>query len=88
MLICVRSTLNIDDDLLRRAKELAARTGRTLTSVFEDALREVLNRSMSGASRRRVRLPFSDQPPGLCPGVDLDRTAALLDLMEQPDAPS
>jgi hypothetical protein len=84
----MRTTLDIDDDLLRRAKELAARTRRTLTSIFEDALREVLSRRTARSSRRRVNLPVSDQPPGLCPGVDLDHTAALLELMEQPDAPA
>jgi len=88
MLIWMRTTLNVDDDLLRGAKELAARTGRTLTSVLEDALRKVLNRSARGASRRRVKVPVSDQRPGLCPGVNLDHAAALLDLMEQPDVPA
>jgi hypothetical protein len=81
----MRTTLDIDDDLLRRAKQLAARTHRTLTSIVEDALREVLSRRTPGSSRRRVKLPVSDQPPGLCPGVDLDHTAALRDTMELPD---
>jgi hypothetical protein len=42
MLFCMRTTLDIDDTLHRRAKELAARTGRSLTSVIEDALRDAL----------------------------------------------
>jgi hypothetical protein len=84
----MRTTLDIDDDLLRRAKELSARTRRTLTSIVEDALREVLSRRTPASSRRRVKLPVSDQSPGLCPGVDLDHTAALLDVMEQPHVPA
>lgn len=35
----MRTTLNLDPDLMRSAKAEAARTGKTLTSVIEDALR-------------------------------------------------
>ncbi len=75
----MRTTLNLDDDLHRRAKILAAQTGRTLTAVLEDALREVLARSVT---RKPVRLPVSNSMSGYLPGVDLDDSAALLDLLE------
>jgi len=84
----MRTTINLDDHLLRRAKQLAARTHKTLTSVLEDALRESLGRSAEAPSRKRVKLPTSDRAPGVLPGVDLDHSAALLDLMERDDAPS
>jgi hypothetical protein len=83
----MRTTINLDDVLLRRVKELAARNKRTFTSVVEDALRQVVNRGAEPQRRKRVRLPVSMQPPGLQPGVDLDNSAALLDLMEQENAP-
>jgi len=35
----MRTTLNIDDELLKQAKASAAREGRTLTSVVENSLR-------------------------------------------------
>ena len=38
----MRSTVRLDDDLLRQLKVLAGQTGRTLTAVIEDALREAL----------------------------------------------
>ena len=82
----MRTTINLDDHLLRRAKQLAARTHRTLTSVFEDALRESLSRTAAAPRRTRVKLPVSDRAPGVLPGVDLDHTADLLDLMERDDA--
>jgi len=85
MFICMRTTINLDDALLRRAKQLAAKTNRTLTSLFQDALREVVNRSGPAPRRGRVKLPVSDRPLGLLPGVDLDNSAALLDLMENQD---
>jgi len=82
----MRTTINLDDHLLRRAKQLAAKTHRTLTSVLEDALREALSRTTAGPRRGRVKLPVSDRAPGVLPGVDLDHSSALLDLMERDDA--
>jgi hypothetical protein len=83
MLICMRTTLNLDDELVRRAKEEAVRSSRTLTSVIEDALRAALSRSAAPAAEPyRVR-PFTGA--GLCPGVDLDDSATLLDLMDAPE---
>jgi hypothetical protein len=80
----MRTTIRIDDQLLREAKQLAARTGRTLTAVFEDALRETLNRQRRPAART-VDFP-TFRGNGLQPGVDLDDSAALLELMDQADA--
>ncbi|MFC5381353.1 type II toxin-antitoxin system VapB family antitoxin [Aquipuribacter nitratireducens] len=78
----MRTTLNLDDDLVGRAKAEALRSGRTLTSVIEDALRESLSRAAAGEGTERFELrPFSGD--GLQPGVDLDDTASLLDLMER-----
>lgn len=77
----VRTTIRLDDHLLREAKAYAAATDRTLTRLIEDALREVLARREARPARRRVRLrTFKGR--GLQPGVDLDSNAALLDLME------
>jgi len=42
MLICMRTTLNLDDGLAAAAKREAARQGRTLTSLLEEGLRSVL----------------------------------------------
>jgi hypothetical protein len=79
----MRTTINLDDDLLAEAKQVAARTGRTLTAVVEDALRESLHRRHRTA-RRTVELPVFGEG-ALQPGVDLDDSAALLDLMERDD---
>jgi hypothetical protein len=83
----MRTTIRLDDELLSEAKALAAESGRTLTAVIEDALREVLARRKSAAARRRVELPTFGRGSRLQPGVDLDDSAALLDLMEQDDPP-
>jgi hypothetical protein len=44
MLRCMRTTIRLDDHLLEEARQLAARTGRTLSKVVEDAVREVVAR--------------------------------------------
>jgi hypothetical protein len=76
----VRTTIRLDDQLLAEAKSLAARTGRTLTRVIEDALRQSLAQR-PGDAGGPVRLPtFGGR--GLRPGVDLDDSADLLDVME------
>jgi hypothetical protein len=83
----MRTTIRLDDDLLREAKAYAAATDRTLTRVIEDALREVLIRRRQAARRPKVELP-TDGGGGLQPGVNLDSNAALWDLMDGLDDPS
>jgi hypothetical protein len=84
----MRTTIDISDDLLQEAKEEAARTHRPLRQVVEDALRASLARHASSPrGSERVKLLVSRQPAGLCPGVDLDASAALLELMERPNGP-
>jgi len=83
MLLCVpRTTVRLDDQLLADLKQLAARTGRTLTAVIEDGLRQALGEAKRARKRPPVRLP-TFRGNGLQPGVDLDDTAALLGLMEE-----
>jgi hypothetical protein len=77
----MRTTIDFPDDLLTEAKERAARAGRSLSEVVGDAVRSSFARSTS-AERRRVRLPTFDGG-GLQPGIDLDDSAALLDVMER-----
>ncbi len=78
----MRTTIRIDDRLLAEAKARAARSGRTLNSVVEDALREAFSRR-GGADRAGApKLPMY-RGGRLMPGVDLDDSASLLDLMER-----
>lgn len=86
MLLCVRTTIRLDDQLLSEAKQLAVRTGRTLTAVIEDALREALARRDEHGKRAPLRLK-TFRGNGLQPGVDLDDSASLLELMESAPDP-
>lgn len=78
----MRTTVRLDDALLIEAKKLAADSGRSLTAVIEDALREALSRRKTLSSQRgKIVLP-SFRGRGLRPGIDLDNSAALLDVMD------
>lgn len=79
----MRTTIRLDDDLLREAEALAARTGRTLNAVIEDAVRALLAQTRGASTRPRIQLPTVGGR-GLLPGVNLDDTKALLDLTEGP----
>jgi plasmid stability protein len=76
----MRTTVTLDDGLARELKAHAARSGRTMGAVIEDAVRVALS----------VREPQTAQLPdlptyggaGLLPGVDLSSNAALRDLMD------
>lgn len=84
----MRTTLRLDDDLLREAKRYAVEHGITLTALMDRALREVLCREeWSGPGSEVSPLPtYSGR--GLRAGVDLDDGAALLDLMESDADPA
>jgi hypothetical protein len=77
----MRTTVNIHDELLRKAKELALERHETLGRVIEDALRRFLSQSTRVSRTEPTRLA-TFKGKGLQPGVDLDNTAGLLDIME------
>lgn len=87
MLRHMRTTVRLDDELLAEVKKLAASRGMTLTAVLDEALREMLARRSREGPAVAPRLPtFAGR--GLQPGVDLDDSAALLELMEGADDPA
>lgn len=77
----MRTTLDINDQLARRARKAAAEAGTTLTALIEDALRAKLEQ-LTARPRRRVRLP-TFRGDGLRPGVDLSRTSSVLNLLDE-----
>jgi hypothetical protein len=77
----MRTTVDLPDDLLGEAKERAAREGRSLSDVVGDAVRSSFARTPP-KERGAVELPTFDGG-GLQPGVDLDDSAALSDLMDE-----
>lgn len=78
----MRTTVRLDDGLLRQAKAEAARRGETLTALIERGLRLVLGERRATRGREPVRLPVCRAGGGALPGVDLDDSAAVLDRLE------
>ena len=67
-----------------QAKKEAQRRGKTLTSLIEQGLRLVLAQPEQHTPPKRITLPVSDvKTGGVRPGVDLNNSAALLDIMEE-----
>jgi hypothetical protein len=73
--------VTIEDSVFREAKAEAARTGRTLGGVIEDALR---------AAMHRPTVEDAELPPlptyggsGVREGVDLSSNAAIQDLLDE-----
>ena len=80
MLICMRTTLNLDDELMKAVKRKAAESGRTMTEVIESSLRESFQRPSS--QRQPYRLRMVTVRGRRRPGVDLTDRDALYELME------
>lgn len=78
----MRTTIRLDPALLAEAKARAARSGLTITSLIEEALRAALSRREPAPDTEPYRIEAFAGGAGLLPGVDLDDSAALLDLME------
>ena len=77
----MRTTIRIDDELYREVKAKAARSGRTVAAVLEDAVRRGL-----APSERRGGGRYSVQATGaggLQPGVDLSSNATVAEAMDE-----
>ena len=79
MLLCMRTTLNIDEDIYRAAKIKAAQEGKTLTRIVEEALREHLN---PAKSEKPFKLNVITMRGELLPGVNIDDRDSLYEIME------
>lgn len=85
----MRTTLNIDDDLYRRAKAAAALQGVPVTAFVESCLRAALS---AGAHDRPIAdMPVSTRGGGLAPsfassGLDLDDMSAVWEYLDDPSA--
>lgn len=78
----MRTTLDLDDHLLREAKKLAAERGQTLTSFVEDALRDAVQGT---GDAEPFRLRWKTVRGTGRPRVDPADRDALYDLMEGRD---
>jgi hypothetical protein len=78
----MRTTIRLDDQLLKSAKRYAQEAGKSLTAVIEDGLRQILARQKAKGSRAPVKLSTVGGK-GVRPGIDLDDSASLLAHMDE-----
>lgn len=80
----MRTTIRVNDELLAEVKSVAARSHRSLNSVIEDALREMLSRHQAAESRPPVALPTYGGG-GTMPGVDPEDWGTVKRVLEDED---
>lgn len=75
----MRTTVNIDEDLLSKARGISAQTRQPLGDIIDGALRLMFERQVA-PEHGLVELP-TDGGSGLRPGVDLEDKESLADLL-------
>ena len=79
----IKTTLDLKDDLLARAKEAAARERTTLTRTVEEGLALRLRRRPASATRELPPLPVSVCRGGLSDDIDGSSNRSLLDAADE-----
>jgi len=78
----MRTTVRLNEALLARARQEAARRGITLTALIEQGLDLALRSPLKHQQTSAIVLPVCSATGGTRPGVNLDSGAELLDGME------
>ena len=76
-----RTTLTLEDDVAERLREEARRTGRSLKTVVNEALRSGLAREVD---RHRSAFKVEARELGLRPEFDFDHIEGVLDQLDGP----
>jgi hypothetical protein len=84
MMIVMRTTLTIDDDVLERARTLSAK----LRTPFKTVINEALRTGLEIVERPAAQKPYKTKPHamGLKAGRNLDNIQELLSQIEGEDA--
>jgi hypothetical protein len=84
----MKTTLLLDDEVHRQAKQASARLGIPLTRFIEEAIRLRISTDAARHAEPVRKLPVYQSMGGLRPGVDLDNTAELLNTLDQATEPA
>jgi hypothetical protein len=80
MLICMRTTIDLDDRIFRELKRQAAEKGTTLRKIVDEKLRQSLG---GPGHREKYKFKWKVGPRGkIMPGVRLNDRESLFDLMD------
>ena len=78
----MKTTLDLNDQLLADAKSLAAQRRTSLTRLIEEGLQLRLRADAAGAGRSRGRVPVFKGRGGLVAGVDARSNKSLLGALD------
>jgi hypothetical protein len=81
MLRHMRTTINLPDELVLRAKKAALDSKTTLTEIIANALRATLSKRPRKPQKKKTRL-ITYGKGGTFPGIDISNSATLLDIMD------
>jgi hypothetical protein len=79
----MKTTLDIDDDLLVKAKALSARERKSLTALIEEGLRLRLRVRAHKGRRSRPPLPIYHGKGGFAQGIDPMSNRSMLDAADE-----
>ncbi|MGB3292504.1 MAG: hypothetical protein WBB01_05830 [Phormidesmis sp.] len=77
----MKTTIVLEEALLKSAKQHALATQRTLTQLIQDALIRLIEEERNAALPRTVELP-TFRGDGTYPGIDINSNASLQDHMK------
>jgi len=77
----MRTTLNLDGDVLDRARNLASQLGKPFRFIINEAMRSGLNTLDKTRSSKIYRMPSRNM--GLRSGVSLENVGELLEKIEE-----
>jgi hypothetical protein len=78
----MRTTLELDDQVMKAVKRAAVESGRTMTAVIEESLRDTLLRRRTGGETKPYKLVLPTVKGRKKPGVDLTDRDSLFEIME------
>jgi hypothetical protein len=78
----MKTTLDLDDELVKRAKAQAARESKSLTALIEEGLRLRLRRQVS-ARRAAVDLPVFRGGQGFAAGIEPSSNRSIYDAADE-----
>lgn len=82
MFLCMRTTIDVQDDLLIELKRVAAESNRTLKELIEDAIRAALALRQAEVTTTGSSPIVTFRGKGVQRGVNLNSTSELLDVMD------
>jgi len=77
MIVCMRTTISLDERILEAVKQRAAAEGRSVSAFIAGVLDDAMKRGAEPTEARAFRL-ITVGGGGPYPGVDLDRPRELL----------